>query len=306
MELIDINENYWSEDILNILLIDNTTNKNIIWATADYEYKGKDFEPLAPIDIKLIRGINSSTIKPRSLKSFEKQISRTRDKAEVHTPSWICNKQNNLIDDAWFGRKNVFNYPDGKKWETTKGKIRFPNKIDRTWKDYVDEKRLEIACGEAPYLVSRYDSVTGELIDITKRIGLLDRKLRIVSENVIRPQEWKEWAKRAIQSVYGFDFQGDSLFLARENILATYIDYYCYVFNDRPSEADLIEIARVISWNIWQMDGLTCAVPYSSTKKKIGQLDLFSTLDEDDKPFSLIKDWSTNETIEFKSLFFAR
>lgn len=44
--------------------------------------------------------------------------------------------------------------------------------------------RLEISCGEAPYLVSRYDSVTGKTIKIKNRIGLLDRKLRIVSENI--------------------------------------------------------------------------------------------------------------------------
>ena len=29
--------------------------------------------------------------------------------AEVFTPSWICNAQNNLIDNAWFERKDVFN-----------------------------------------------------------------------------------------------------------------------------------------------------------------------------------------------------
>ena len=26
-----------------------------------------------------------------------------RGKAEVFTPSWVCNCQNNLVDDAWFG-----------------------------------------------------------------------------------------------------------------------------------------------------------------------------------------------------------
>ena len=45
------------------------------------------------------------------------QQQRSREMAEVFTPSWICNKQNNLIDNAWFGRENVFNVeidnPDG-------------------------------------------------------------------------------------------------------------------------------------------------------------------------------------------------
>ena len=47
----------------------------------------------------------------------------------------------------------------------------------------MDAQRLEISCGEAPYLVSRYDTVMGETIPISQRIGLLDRKLRVVSEN---------------------------------------------------------------------------------------------------------------------------
>lgn len=28
-----------------------------------------------------------------------------RDKAEVFTPSWVCNAQNNLVDNQWFGKK---------------------------------------------------------------------------------------------------------------------------------------------------------------------------------------------------------
>lgn len=32
---------------------------------------------------------------------------------------------------------------------------------DKDWRKYVDARRLEISCGEAPYLVSRYDTVTG-------------------------------------------------------------------------------------------------------------------------------------------------
>ena len=58
--------------------------------------------------------------------------------------------------------------------------------------------RLEIACGEAPYLVSRYDMSTGELIvPPYRRIGILDRKLRIVDENTDTKEEWLKWAFRA-------------------------------------------------------------------------------------------------------------
>ena len=39
---------------------------------------------------------------------------------------------------------------------------------NKSWKDYISNRVLEITCGEAPYLVSRYDTVTGKMIDIEK------------------------------------------------------------------------------------------------------------------------------------------
>ena len=90
---------------------------------------------------------------------------------------------------------------------------------------YVDAKRLEISCGEAPYLVSRYDTVTGKEITIEQRIGLLDRKLRVVGENTNTEEEWFKWTKRAYESTYGYEYQGDSLLIARENLLSTLLKY---------------------------------------------------------------------------------
>ena len=79
--------------------------------------------------------------------------------------------------------------------------------------DYIDSKRLEITCGEAPYLVSRYDASTGEMIDIHKRIGILERKLRVVNENANDETEWMKWAIRAFQGVYGYEYQGDNSYI---------------------------------------------------------------------------------------------
>ncbi|MEE3499435.1 MAG: restriction endonuclease subunit M, partial [Ruminococcus bromii] len=59
----------------------------------------------------------------------------------------------------------------------------FPTACGKSWQDYIKDTRLEMTCGEAPYLVSRYDAITGEDIAVSDRIGLLDRKLRIVGEN---------------------------------------------------------------------------------------------------------------------------
>ena len=220
-----------SPELLNILLKDHTTSKediqrNIFWATSDYEYLGEGYQYDSPILPCLITGDNGHVIMPRILKSRDTQTMRSREMAEVFTPSWICNAQNNLIDEAWFGRKDVFNmeYTDGQgchRWNPKTGKIQFPE--GKTWKDYVRDTRLEITCGEAPYIVSRYDTTTGEAIPIGERIGLLDRKLRVVGENTKTSGEWLEWVQEAYKSIYAYEWQGDNLLIARESTLLSEI-----------------------------------------------------------------------------------
>ena len=122
----------FSEDILKILLKDNTAGKNILWAANDYKNFGEKY--FADKEIK-IEQLN--IIEPRFTKVREKQKLRTRDRAEIFTPTWICNEQNNLIDADWFN-----------------------NAENNNWQAYVKSNRLEITCGEAPYLVSRYDATS--------------------------------------------------------------------------------------------------------------------------------------------------
>ena len=252
-----------SPQVLSTLLRDHTTGHNIFWATHDYEVLGEGYGFFCPVAPETITGENGMVIRPRVLKSREQQTDRSKDMAEVFTPSWICNAQNNLVDEAWFGRKDVFNVTseDGKTWKSTTAKVSFPE--DKTWKDYVRATRLEITCGEAPYLVSRYDTTTGNPIPIQERIGLLDRKLRVVSENTQTSGEWLEWAQVAFQNTYGYEWQGDSLLLARENLLLSFIEYYREKFGKMPMEKSINYIAYVVSWNLWQMDGLKMVVPCS-------------------------------------------
>ncbi|NLP59525.1 restriction endonuclease subunit M, partial [Lutibacter sp. B1] len=109
---IDILENEILEkypEVLDILLCDQTTQKNIIWATSNYEHIGESYLENKQIKSELITGINGDVIMPRVQKDQFLQQSRVKNMAEVFTPSWICNAQNNLIDSAWFERKNVFN-----------------------------------------------------------------------------------------------------------------------------------------------------------------------------------------------------
>lgn len=263
-EKIDVKENsIYNVDVnlLTILLTDRTTGKNILWATNMYESHGTNYSASSNITIDQITGRNGQVIKPRIRKSKQEQNKRIKDKAEVFTPSWVCNEQNNLADNSWFGVDNVFNKEKGNTWITNKKKIIFPE--GKTWIDYVKSKRLEISCGEAPYLVSRYDTVTGEVISTNDRIGLLDRKLRVIDENTNDKDEWKKYVIEAYKSIYGYEWQGDSLLIARENLLYTYIDYYLSKFSENPLLEDLKVIAEIISWNIFQMDGLKYVIPNS-------------------------------------------
>ena len=252
-----------SAEVLGTLLRDHTTGRNIFWATHDYEALGREYDYHAPIKPELITGERGMVIRPRVLKTKAQQTDRAKDMAEVFTPSWVCNAQNNLVDEAWFGRKDVFNIEDSANhtWQATIDKIEFPD--NKTWKDYIRATRMEMACGEAPYLVSRYDATTGEPIPIEQRIGLLDRKLRVISENVDTSGDWLEWTQTAYKNIYGFEWQGDNLLLAREALLWTFIEYYQEKFHKAPLLKSINYIAYIISWNLWQMDGLKGVVPDS-------------------------------------------
>ncbi len=256
-----------SAEVLDTLLRDHTTGRNIFWATHDYEPLGSMYGYHSEILPELITGERGMVIRPRVLKSKENQTDRSKDMAEVFTPSWVCNAQNNLVDEAWFGRKDVFNVEDNTNhtWRTNPNKVEFPK--GKTWKDYVRATRWEITCGEAPYLVSRYDTTTGETIPLEQRIGLLDRKLRVVSENTETSGDWLDMAQEAYMHTYGFEWQGDNLLLAREALLWTFIESYQAKFGKMPLIKSINYIAYIISWNVFQMDGLKGVVPDSCHEK---------------------------------------
>ena len=180
LEKRDILESEIPRDVLDILLKDRTTGENIKWMTDSYEHLESTFDIKMgihdSIDADTISRPGNKIIRPRVDKSKEEQRARVQKKAEVFTPSWICNNMNNLIDAAWFERKtSPFTVEGHKSWRATRKPIVFPKKLKKTWLDFVTEVRLEITCGEAPFLVSRYDTTTGEIIPIPERIGILDR-----------------------------------------------------------------------------------------------------------------------------------
>lgn len=307
--------------LLPILLIDRTKSckgerHNILWATDTYESNGKGYGEWDEISVDSIIGKNGFLLQPRVNKTKTEQDYRSRIKAEVFTEAWICNKQNNLIDSAWFGQQeSPFNTETDGGWITNTAPISFPK--GKTWQDYVKDTRMEIACGEAPYLVSRYNVITGDDIAIKDRIGLLDRKLRVVCENVNNKKEWLQWAQTAYMNIYGFEWQGDNLILAREAMIYSFFDYFKMMFGSLPTKAQTRKIAEIVSWNLWQMDGLKCVIPNSCHEDIHEEPSLFGgvtrtvhkcegcesdNLYRHNGVYCIIMDWEEKKTIRFVDL----
>ena len=242
--------------ILELLLLDRTTSSsksphNIIWANDNYkDSDAVSYAATAQIRPVLITGNMGKLIMPRALKSADLQKKRTKTKAEVFTPTWIVKKQNDVID---------YDYRDD-DLET-----------------YTRRKWLEITCGEAPYMVSRYDMGTGESVQINERVGFVDRKLARINREVNDKAEWQRLVELAYKASYGFEWNGDSLLLARENLLYTYRDYYMEKWGGPPIYGLFEDIAQIISYNVFQMDGLTYTIPLSEKRVKVKnyQISLF-------------------------------
>lgn len=268
--------------ILDILLLDRTsstikTKKNIIWANENYvQYGNKAYAATAQIKPELVTGYMCNIIVPRVMKSVEAQKERTKTKAEVFTPTWIVKKQNDEVEKSYLN-DDLETY------------------IKRVW--------LEITCGEAPYMTTRYDMLTGKSIPLSNRVGFVDRKLRRVNQEVHDKAEWQRLVIEAYKASYGFEWNGDSLLLARENLLYTYCDYYYSKWGEAPIYGLLEEVAEIISYNIFQMDGLKYIIPLTEKREKIEMVQL-SLFDEDEssvkwhiKPGKRVKvmNWDINK-----------
>ncbi|MFV4923327.1 restriction endonuclease subunit M [Lactobacillus delbrueckii] len=300
-KLIDLGS-YPVEIALNTLLKDKTTRKNIIFATDIYSSYAIGEKASVTKN-----ALNVISIQPRVEKSIEEKAQRTKTKAEVFTPSWIVNQMNNFCDEDWFGRKEVFNTEnDDHSWTTNESKIIFSDK--QSWQDYAKLRRVEITCGEAPFVVSRYDTATGEEIPVKNRVGFLDRKLRIVSENTETEEDWIRWSTKALQSSYGYEFQGDNLLIARINILDSMCEYRDQRFGGKTSDRLILDWANVITWNFWQMDGLTGCIPFGKIREPeqlglglCGEETGADIVDQPDEECK-IRDWRSDKAIKYNSM----
>jgi len=252
-----------SHELVARLLHDHTTGHNIRWCTHDYEHFGDGYGYNDEITTDRITGVRGDIIKPRVLKTKAQQSDRVKGMAEVFTPSWVV--------------KMMVDYVD----------------ID------IDNRCLELTCGEAPFLVSRYDATSGITYTTYNRIGILDRKLHLVNEQKLSDDDWLARVRKAFQNTYGYEWLGDSLLLARENLLYTFVDFYENRFGSAPDIELMLEFADIVSWNLWQMDGLTYQIPQEKKEQPQPQT---SILDDAPvmalAPLCRIKDWQNGNEIK--------
>lgn len=184
--------------------------------------------------------VNPNNIIHRYMKSFVDQKDRTKTKAEVFTPKTIVDRMNTSLDINYLGN----------------------------YEEYIDRKVLEITCGEAPFLTTRYDASTGQQIPCGERVGLLDRKLQKIPEGVNK-SEWTALATRSLKATYGYEWQEDSIFLARKNLILNVIEYHIDRFKELPNQDIIEKWATIISYNIFRMDGVSLCIPETNIKSKI-------------------------------------
>ena len=265
-DLIDWSKN---ESLLDKILKDRTTDSNILWATDNYvERNGGRYAEDKHITSDLILGDNIDLIVPRAKKDKDIQKERTQKSAEVFTPSWIVDKQVMAVLEEF------------KDYKLDKF-------LETTW--------MEITCGEAPYITSRYDMMSGEPIALSDRKGFIDRKFQRLNDD-ITVDSHRKWVNRAVkiyESSYGFEFQGDSLILARMNLLYTFIENHVERFNEKPSTYMIEKIIDIITWNIFQMDGLKYTVPYAIIDVDDGA---------ENQVFAKLKDWKKDEVLFVKEM----
>lgn len=267
---------FWNK-LFKILLSDKTTNKNIIWATDNYTRYGIHFQENDEIKREYIDGWIETTVQNRVDKDNEIKILRTRKKAEVFTPSWIVKKQVEVAMEN-FEKENI--------------------------ESFIKTKWLEITCGEAPYMANRYDMISGEYIELNNRSGFIDYKFRKIRE--LDKKTWLIYAIEIFKNSYGYEYQGDSLLIARKNLLLTFKDYYFEKFQEFPDSNIILKIADIISKNVIQMDGLSYEVPFSNLKDNLKQINIEEFLLEEQTIkktlYAKIKNWDKNKFVEFRDI----
>ncbi|MBR6440010.1 MAG: Eco57I restriction-modification methylase domain-containing protein [Aeriscardovia sp.] len=123
----------------------------------------------------------------------------------------------------------------------------------------------------------------------------MDRKLQEADKSAEDDEDWMERAEAALKSVYGYEFQGDSLFIARANVLDAFLENFEARFCRVCDRDLLLKEANVVSWNFWQMDGRTQSPPVRGRTRSVN--DLFN-----DNPPCRIRFWDQSRSTPFSNI----
>jgi hypothetical protein len=85
----------------------------------------------------------------------------------------------------------------------------------------------------------------------------------------------------------------------------------CYElrFKERADKKLLETFANIISWNFWQMDGITGTIPYT-IPENYGEMTFFDEETEnlvtnrnhETAPFCMVKDWRANKAVSYNEI----
>ena len=261
----------WGDDgLVGTLLADRTMGRPLRWATDSLAALGPGFgrwDAMTPAAVR--EAVRQGALCPRAAKAAEARQARVRAHGEVFTPAHICKRMTDLADTPWLRADPVPTTEDAFAPNLPPTPIAF--RPGKRWQDYVRLRRLEITCGEAPFLAARYDAATGAPIPWTARYGLLDRKLRALPRCLNRTL-WQRWAERAFAAIYGYEYQGDNLFLARVNLLLAFEEAHRVRWGGAPAPEATETIANILAYNLWQIDGLTGLPPAETPANPQGDL----------------------------------
>ncbi|MFC3929040.1 hypothetical protein ACVR05_04135 [Streptococcus caprae] len=257
----------------HLLLIDRTTRKPLVWASERQAFRGRGFQATDELSTLKFTGIYQDVIKPLALKIEE----GSAQAAEAINLDGI----QHVIDLELTGMDFL------------------------SWTEFLETRWLDKRALEGGFLITPYHQATGQTIPILQRAGILDLKLQAIMREVTSPNAFFTWAQIAYQTSYAYLLAGDDLFLLRDELLKTFDAYYAAKFFLAPLPQFREEIARIISYNIVQMDDSTFSVPPSEPTDQAIQLDLFGQIAEQQAPSAAmktrIKDWNYNRLLTVES-----
>ena len=137
------------------------------------------------LSFSLILGKHKNIIQPRINKSIIEKQKRIKEKGEVFTPSWVCNHQNNLIDNVWFDEENVFNIEKEESWESSRRYQTRPGALVSKIFKNISGKEIEIFSNL--FIFSTTLITFGFFVDIGFSLMIASKILFVFSKNICSP-----------------------------------------------------------------------------------------------------------------------